>query len=157
MAASASSFADAPGVAAKGAAARGAQGKAERLNAAKQQRDKKRAELLQQRRVVGPPRVVAVLPLSAAVDAERLFAGLLQSCQAPQQPAAARPPSSSSGMEVEAAADGGSVPLAKLAMQTVAVAERRRLSFTFLPPPEDRSDPLAVVDLGRAADVSQQE
>ena len=148
--------ADAPQSAAKASATRNTQGKAERLNAAKQQRDRKRAELLQQRRMAGAPRVVALLPLSAAVDAARLWADLLQACQAPQR--AAPPPAGggSCGMEVEDAGKSSSgTPSAAVVMQTAVVAERRRLSFTLVPPPVDRSDPLVVVDLGRAADVSR--
>eukprot|EP00887_Chlorella_sp_A99_P006809 scaffold2.g6809.t1 len=126
------------------ASVRGARGKSERLNAAKQQRDKKRAELLQSRRKAAPPRVVALLPLSDAVDAQRLWDDLLGACRTPISADVAN----AGGMEVEA--DSCEAPLA---MQTVAAADRRQLAFTFLPPPEARDDPLAIVELGRAADV----
>lgn len=40
-----------------------------------------------------------------------------------------------------------------MATCTVAVAGRSKLRLTLLPPPKDRLDPLAVVDIGRAAEV----
>jgi pre-rRNA-processing protein TSR1 len=126
-----------------------AHGRADRLNAAKQQRDKKRAQLLETRRVVGPPRVVALLPLSADVHVQRVWSGLLAACSSA---AAAEGPAVKSGvegMDVETA----SAPLVPYAAQTVCAPDRRRVRFTFLPPAADRSDPLAVVELGRCAEV----
>lgn len=54
-------------------------------------------------------------------------------------------------MEVEQALGSAFSP--PLAMTTLSLAERRKARFTFLPPPADRSDPLAIVELGRSAEV----
>jgi hypothetical protein len=129
------------------AARPGAQSKAERLNAARQQREAKRAAVLEARRGAGPPRVVALLPLSADVDVPRLWGGLLAACSAAFDDggdAAAAAAAAGGGMEVDAAAP--------LAPATLALADRRRLRFTFLPPPAPRDDPLAIVELARAAE-----
>lgn len=143
-------------------AAKHAQTKAERLNAAKQHRDHKRAALLEQRRAVGPPVVVALLPLSADVDVERLWAGLLGACSEGTTASAAapdgKPAGSAGGMDVDAAAPaapGSSGAVPRLAMQTLSLADRRRARFTFLPPPANREDALAVVDLGKVAEVGR--
>lgn len=136
------------------AARSGAQSKAERLNASKQQRDKKRAAVLEARRTAGPPRVIALLPLSADVDVPRLWAGLLAACSADADAGAAAAPAGgkgSSGMDVEMSGGGGAAP--PLAPATLALADRRRVRFTFLPPPEAREDPLAIVELGRCAEA----
>ena len=102
--------------------------------------------MLAQRRKPAPPCVVALLPLSADVDAAQLWAGLLSACQGPATASA-----TAASMDVEPSSLPGSAP--PLAMCTTSLAERRRLSFTFLPPPPNREDPLAVVELGRVADV----
>lgn len=131
------------------AARTGAQSKAERLNAARQQREAKRAAVLEARRGAAPPRVVALLPLSADVDVDRLWSGLLAACSSPLDDGGAAAPAAAAagGMEVEL--DVASPPLAPA---TLALADRRRLRFTFLPPPSPRDDPLAVVELARAAE-----
>ncbi|KAI3432659.1 hypothetical protein D9Q98_004203 [Chlorella vulgaris] len=130
-----------------------AQTKAERLNAAKQQRDHKRAAALDQRRAAAPPRVVALLPLSADVDVQRLWSSLLASCSAAGDDAAAESASNgkagaAAGMEL----DASSSACPPLVMTTLSVADRRRVRFTFLPPPAARSDPLAIVELARSAE-----
>jgi len=112
------------------------------LNAAKQLRDHKRAEVLEARRSLGPPVVVAILPLSDAVNVHVLWISLMTSCS---QDAVALVGSST------AASDAPQYfPLAPV---TVSLRERKRSRFTFLPPLLDRSDPLAVVELGRSAEV----
>jgi pre-rRNA-processing protein TSR1 len=143
-----------------------AHGKADRLNAAKQQRDRKRAELLEARRTQGPPCLVAILPLSDDVDVQVLWDGLLAACREDTITSSSKPSSAPTttpaaaddgGMEV----DGGKedLPLASssvstpLAPITMSLPERRKVKFTFLPPPVDRTDPLAVVEIGRAAEV----
>ncbi|GAB4814739.1 hypothetical protein N2152v2_001785 [Parachlorella kessleri] len=130
-------------------AANRAQTKAERLNTSKQQRDKKRAQLLEQRRSVGPPIVVGLLPLSSEVDAPRLWAGLLAACSEGAAAAAASAGAAAGSMEVEVAEKG----ISTMMPQTLSMADRRKMRFTFLPPPVNREDALAVVELGKAAEV----
>jgi len=148
-----------------------AHGKADRLNAAKQQRTRKRAELLESRRTQGPPCLVAILPLSDDVDVQVLWDGLLTACREDNITSSSKP--SLVVNAPTAAADGGgsmevddddddhkdpstrsgnaiSTPLAPI---TMSLPERRKVKFTFLPPPVDRTDPLAVVEIGRAAEV----
>lgn len=136
------------------AARSGAQSKAERLNAARQQREQKRAAVLEARRTAGPPRVVALLPLSADVDAPRLWAALLGACSAGDEHGKAASSKADGGMELDtpggAAANAATAPMA---MTTLALHERRRTRFTFLPPPAARDDPLAIVELARSAEV----
>ena len=129
-------------------------GKADRLNAAKQQRERKRAELVEARRVRGPPCLVALLPLSADVDVQTLWDGLLTACRdSPDDNPTTI--ATTNGMDVDAngaatSEKSGPSPLAPI---TMSLPERRKVKFTFLPPPADRSDPLAVVELARAAEV----
>lgn len=132
--------------------ARSTQNKAERLNAAKQQRDKKRAQVLEARRTTVAPRLIALLPLSADVDVKSIWQGLLQACQAsePAPATAAASKTDEMGMDIELPNAEGAPPMQ---MQTLSLPDRRRLRFTFLPPPSDLSDPLAIVDVGRAAEV----
>lgn len=108
--------------------------------------DKKRALLLEQRRAVGPPVVVALLPLSGAVDVQRLWGGLLAACDS----GAAAKGGSDAGMET----DAGEAAARPLLPHTLSLVERRKVRFTFLPPPANREDLLAVVELGKAAEVS---
>ncbi|KAK9814203.1 hypothetical protein WJX72_002201 [[Myrmecia] bisecta] len=82
-------------------------GRLQRLNAAKMQRDSKKQKLLAERRHVGPPRVVALLPLSEEVDVQR----------------------------------------------TVSLPGKSKMRLTLLPPPTDFSDPMAIVELGKAAEM----
>jgi pre-rRNA-processing protein TSR1 len=151
-----------------------AHGKADRLNAAKQQRDRKRAELLEARRTQGPPCLVAILPLSDDVDVHVLWDGLLAACREDTITSSSKPSLSRAASVPTAAADAGggmevdddddndrkdpltcsgnaiSTPLAPI---TMSLPERRKIKFTFLPPPVDRTDPLAIVEIGRAAEV----
>lgn len=131
-------------------------GKADRVNAAKQQRDRKRAELLEARRTKGPPCLVALLPLSDDVDVQTLWDGLLAACREPTEDPASASTAAGNGMEVEVEASGvtdKSGPTTPLAPITMSLPDRRKIKFTFLPPPVDRSDPLAVVEIGRAAEI----
>ena len=126
----------------------GAELKADRAAASKQQRNRRRAALFAQRRNRVPPHVAALLPLSHDVDVQRLWGGLLAACSDGDEHAA---PGSSSraadGMDVDA-----DHSCAALAMTTLALAGRQRVRFTLLPPPAARTDPLAIVELGRSAD-----
>lgn len=137
------------------AARSGAQSKAERLNAAKQQREKKRAAALEARRTAGPPRIVALLPLSEDVDVPRLWGGLLAAFNGDDAAASvAGDKAAGRGMELDAVPSSAVAAVAlPLAMMTLSAPERRRLRFTLLPPPEARDDPLAIVELGRCAEV----
>jgi hypothetical protein len=59
-------------------------------------------------------------------------------------------------MGVEGAAVNGSAKAEQqLRACTVGVMGRPKLRLTLLPPPSDRSDPLAVVELGKAAEVGR--
>jgi hypothetical protein len=159
-------LADASGSRTSVKAGRAAQTKHDRLNAAKQQRDQKRAAALEQRRSAGPPRVVALLPLSADVDVERLWASLLASCSVGLTSAddviggGKAAAAAAGGMEIDAAqpaANGSSSggvqgPCPPLATTTLSLVDRRRVRYCFLPPPAARDDPLAIVELGRSAE-----
>ncbi|WIA14484.1 hypothetical protein OEZ85_003006 [Tetradesmus obliquus] len=105
--------------------------KLERAQASKQHRDAKRNELLEARRRHSAPVVVAFLPLSADVNPAPLLAGLLAAAGSPGTTAAA--------------ADGS--------LCTILAQGRRRVRLTLLPAPLDRDDPLAIVDLAKAAEV----
>uniref|UniRef100_A0A383VWG4 Bms1-type G domain-containing protein n=1 Tax=Tetradesmus obliquus TaxID=3088 RepID=A0A383VWG4_TETOB len=105
--------------------------KLERAQASKQHRDAKRNELLEARRRHSAPVVVAILPLSADVNPAPLLAGLLAAAGSPGTTAAA--------------ADGS--------LCTILAQGRRRVRLTLLPAPLDRDDPLAIVDLAKAAEV----
>lgn len=100
------------------------------------------------RRAIGPPCTVAVLPLSADVDLQHIWRGLIDACS--DAGAAQSNGGSNEGMDVEVKVEGGSAPLAPI---TLSLPERRKSKFTLLPPPQDRSDPLALVEIGRCAEV----
>ena len=95
-------------------------------------RDTKRQELLESRRRHSAPIVVALLPLTAAADAQHTFTGLL---------------------DAAAAAAGGNTTTSSSSMATVAAHGRNKVRLTVLKPPTDLEDPLAIVDLAKAADV----
>lgn len=124
-------------------------------------RDAKRQELLSQRRRVGAPLTVALLPLCAAVDTQRLWHSLLQAAiegpaaaaHAPSDPAAST--SGAGDLDMVEAADAFVQELSAPSLVTVAVAGRPRLRLTMLPPPppDARGDPLTYVNIGKAAEV----
>ncbi|GIL52662.1 hypothetical protein Vafri_8489 [Volvox africanus] len=118
--------------------------KLQRHMALKQMRDAKRQQLLEKKRRIAAPVVVAVLPLSADVDVPRFFHGLRRACE--------HGGSSINGddadMETDILMSAG-----PLQPTTVHVATRARVRLTILPPPPDRTDPLAVADLGRCAEL----
>ena len=58
------------------------QSKADRVNAAKQLREKKRAETVQAKRMAAfmPPRIVALLPLSAETNVRHFWKAFIDAC-----------------------------------------------------------------------------
>ncbi|GLI68047.1 hypothetical protein VaNZ11_012370 [Volvox africanus] len=107
-------------------------------------RDAKRQQLLEKKRRIAAPVVVAVLPLSADVDVSRFFHGLRHACE--------HGGSSINGDDADVETDI-LMSAGPLHPTTVHVAARPRVRLTILPPPSDRSDPLAVADLGRCAEL----
>ncbi|KAI7842810.1 hypothetical protein COHA_003556 [Chlorella ohadii] len=89
------------------------------------------------------------------VDVPRLWAGLLAAFSSDDAaPHAGGGKAAQGGMDVDAGPSGAAASAAlPLAMTTLSAPERRRLRFTLLPPPEARDDPLAIVELGRCAEV----
>lgn len=137
-------------------------GKAERLNATRQQRDRKRAALLATRRAGAdaPPLLVAVLPLSPIVDLRRFWAALLAACT---DDGADGEQGDVTLARLELAAPGGGAN-APLRPVTIAMRGRRGARFTLLPPPamltggtEGGTDAqpaaLQALDVGRAAEA----
>jgi pre-rRNA-processing protein TSR1 len=171
------------GAAAGGGGDGGSNKKLARALASKQQRDAKKAEHLARRRGgTSAPMVVAVLPLCAQADAHAFWMGALAACQgggaAASAAAAAAPPPTADelkrraaaaavGMDVEqqeqqhfASSFGAAVTCAVLAGRAAgaaaaaaAASSSAAVRFTWLAPPRDRADPLAIVDLARAADA----
>ncbi|GIL79816.1 hypothetical protein Vretifemale_9103 [Volvox reticuliferus] len=90
------------------------------------------------------PVVVAVLPLSAEVDAVRFFQGLRCACEH----GSGSVNGDDGDMETDILMSAG-----PLQPTTVHVAARARMRLTLLPPPSDRNDPLAVADLSRCAEL----
>jgi hypothetical protein len=113
--------------------------------------------------------------LTQEVDVPLLWSNLLEACDMPAPGSQAgggaksRRPSTSEaaaahqdtmmGLDGTPALNGsgkaGSEVLQQLRACTVGVMGRPKLRLTLLPPPADRSDPLAVVELGKAAEVSE--
>eukprot|EP00798_Chlamydomonas_sp_ICE-L_P012457 gene12455-15662_t len=114
-------------------------GKLTRVLASKQLRDAKRQEMLEKRRKTVAPIVIAILPLTADVDVSEVWKNLLRACAG------------------DGDGDNGMLEadLCSMTMRTVSLHGRSRVQLTLLPPliGGPRSDPLAVVDLGRAAEV----
>ncbi|KIZ05338.1 hypothetical protein MNEG_2614 [Monoraphidium neglectum] len=142
--------------------------KAERALASKQQRDAKRQQALERRRREGAPLVVALLPLSSEADAGALWRRLHEACSggAAQQHGRQQQQQQAQGNGGDDAMADADAALAlnisspdQLAAalgfrpHTAVVQGRTRLRLTLLPPPRDRGDPLAYVQLGRCADV----
>lgn len=106
------------------------QSKADRLNIAKQLRDKKRADVIQAKRMAGymPPKVVALLPLSAQVDVAGFWNELLKACDE-------------------------SMEMTEMVPVTMCAGPQKKVKVTVLPPPRDMEDPLEIVDMGKSADI----
>lgn len=98
--------------------------------------------------------MVALLPLSDEVDIQALWNGLLDVTACSTTASAGHENGNNNSgqgmMDVEIEAQAA---LHTLAPTTTSLQDRRNIAFTFLPPPVDRSDALAVVEVGRAADV----
>ena len=118
------------------------QSKAERLNAAKQVRDKKRAETMQAKRMAAflPPRVVAILPLSAESNTSGFWDKLVHVAQ-------------HSGEAVDDGNAMGEDVTQERRPITVVASRQKKIKLTLLPPLTNVSDPFAVIDLGKCADT----
>jgi pre-rRNA-processing protein TSR1 len=125
--------------------------KAERAQCSKQARDAKRQQVLERRRKEGAPLVVAILPLSAAADCGALWRRLTAAMGGSTD--AQHAGGGGGGMEIEAASSEQLAAALGVRPHTACVQGRARLRLTLLPPPRERADPLAYVELGRAADV----
>jgi len=120
------------------------QSKAERLNAAKQVRDKKRAETMHAKRMAAflPPRVVAILPLSAQANFGLFWNKLVHATQHSAESA-----DDGNAMEEDMSMTQEPKPI------TMVASRQKKIKLTILPPLMDVTDPFAVVDLGKCADM----
>lgn len=122
-----------------------AQNKAARLNAAKQQRDRQRSQLLEVRRASVPPLVVAIIPLSKDVDVGRIWSAATAACLSVNE--------DDSISEGDAHMKGVDCT-DSLKLMTLNFAERKRAAFTFVPPVSTGiGDPMDILDIGRCADA----
>lgn len=128
--------------------------RADRINAARQEREKKRSSVIEARRRGAPPSIVAILPLSDDVDVRAVWNGLIEAFSdtesAPTSDAEWNNRNKDiDGMEVDARnGPGGSFVPTILSMP-----QRRNASFMLLPPSVDRSDPLDVIEIGKTAEI----
>lgn len=125
-------------------AGRVAQSRAERMNAAKLQRDRKRAEVLTAKREQFAPHVVAFLPLSQAISGQAAWQVFLDATQDPAGKASAK---SGGGDSMDTA--GTQWPLRPT---TVSLPPKHKALLTLLPPPQNPADPLVIVDIARTAE-----
>jgi len=119
------------------------QSKADRLNNAKQIREKKRAEVIEARRMAGsmPPRVVAIMPLSGEVNVGAFWDAFVGACRTEQEV--------HNGMDV----DGKShEAMASMVPVTVRAGRQNKVKVTIIPPPADMMDPLSLIDISKCAD-----
>lgn len=118
------------------------QSKAERLNAAKQVRDKKRAETMQAKRMAAflPPRVVAILPLSAEANCGAFWDKLVYAAKHSDE-------SGDDGNAMEEDMTQERRPI------TMVASRQKKIKLTLLPPLDNVSDPFAIIDLGKCADT----
>ena len=118
------------------------QSKADRLNSAKQMREKKRAEVIEARRMAGsmPPRVVSIMPLSAEVNVGAFWDAFVGACRTDHDA------QKQNGMDVDEMRHEAMVPL------TVHTGRQNKVKVTIIPPPADMMDPLALVDIAKCAD-----
>ncbi|CAL5218954.1 g706 [Coccomyxa viridis] len=123
-------------------------GKAQRQNMAKQLRERKKAEVLTEKRKDAAPPVVALLPLSSEVHVQQLWNLILGAFLRPGSDSKQRQPKGSEAMDEDATT--GTHPMVPT---LVAVPGKSKQRFMMLPPPLDRADPLSIVDLGKAAEV----
>lgn len=119
------------------------QSKADRVNAAKQLREKKRAETVQAKRMAAfmPPRIVALLPLSAETNVRHFWKTFIDACV-------------NYNVQGEEG-DGASMEMEMgeaMAPITVFAGPQKKVKVTILPPPADMNDPLGLTELGKYAD-----
>ena len=131
------------------------QGRLDRLNAARQQREHKRAQLLEAKRTISAPRLVTIFPLSQDVDLTALWHGLLDASETSSSKAASKSDREIGEHRGVKRSDDIEMNVSdeEAVVKTVTMPDKSRMRFTFVPPPKDRSDPLAVVDVARSADV----
>lgn len=120
------------------------QSKADRVNAAKQVREKKRAETVHAKRMAAfmPPRIVALLPLSAETNARHFWRMFIDSCV------------NHNGKE-EQVVGGASEDMdmgEAMTPVTVFAGPQKKVRVTVLPPPADMNDPLGLTEIGKYAD-----
>ncbi|KAK9812112.1 hypothetical protein WJX73_007769 [Symbiochloris irregularis] len=132
---------------AAGPAHKGAAGRQQRHNTAKQIRDAKRAELLAHHRSQTAPAVVAILPLSQDVDSGMLWNALL-SASMPNNNATLAEASGEAEMK-----DALGASVHPWAPTEVVVQGPPKQRLTLLPPLIGNVDAMSIVDIGRAADV----
>jgi pre-rRNA-processing protein TSR1 len=118
------------------------------LNEAKQVRDKKRQEVMHAKRMIAtmPPRVVAVMPTSEGVDLPAFWSRLVAACDEDADGAAVAGGPGGDTMEVEMALNEPLVP------RTLVAGPQKKVKLTLVPS-LNVSDPLAVVDVAKSADV----
>ena len=106
------------------------QSKSDRLNVAKQLRDKKRADVIHAKRMAGymPPKVVALLPLAAHADVTGFWNEFIRACDE-------------------------SIEMPEMVPTTMCAGPQKKVKVTVLPPPRDMNAPLDIVDVGKSADV----
>jgi pre-rRNA-processing protein TSR1 len=133
--------------------------RADRINAAKQEREKKRNSVVEARRrgAGAPPSVVAVLPLSDDVDVLAIWNGLVEAFSEPETINNTEGLSLNkdrNGMDVDDRSDSNQGTFAPNLVPTIlTMPQRRNTSFMLLPPSLDRSDPLSVVEIGKTAEI----
>ena len=111
-------------------------------------RDKKRQEVIHAKRMIAtmPPRVVAVMPMSGGVDLRAFWARLVAAC-AEDAGGAEGPDGTGNGvMEVEMALGEPLVP------RTLVAGPQKKVKLTLVPG-LNISDPLAVIDVAKSADM----
>jgi hypothetical protein len=123
------------------------QSRADRLNEAKQVRDRKRQEVIHAKRMIAamPPRVVAVMPMSGGVDLRAFWSRLVAAC-GEDAGAAGGCGDGAMEVEVEVALDEPLVP------RTLVAGPQKKVKLTLVPS-LNGSDPLAVIDVAKSADV----
>lgn len=125
------------------------QSRADRLNEAKQVRDRKRQEVIHAKRMIAamPPRVVAVMPMSGGVDLRAFWSRLVAACGEDAGAAGGCGDGSMEvEVEVEVALDEPLVP------RTLVAGPQKKVKLTLVPS-LNGSDPLAVIDVAKSADV----
>ena len=117
-------------------------------------RDAKRNELLEaRRRSSTTPLLVALLPLSSDVDTQHLWTSLITAGTAANNSSSHQQQQQQPGSHMEVTASSSSSSNSTYCMTYLSLQGRSRHQVVLLPPPADRADPLAVVDVARTADL----